>query len=94
MRIWTFRVGGSARCVTLRGVCLPGRDATGVMLHVILFPTTLPWVRWGDRLLSRVVLVLQLGAEDLDTFHHGNGDVPSPRAGVAPSPGGNGSGKK
>ena len=93
---WTFRVSGSAKCVTQRGVGLLGRDAAGVMLHVILFPTTLPWVRWGDRLLSRVVLVLQLGAQDLDTFHHGTKEmVMCPlRAGVGPSPGGNESGKK
>ena len=34
-------------------------------------PNNPPWVRWRDRLLSREVVVLQLGAQDLDTFHHG-----------------------
>ena len=71
VRIWTFRVSGSAKCVTQRGVGLLGSDATGVMLHVILFPTAPPWVRWGDRLPSRVALVLQLGAQGLVTFHRG-----------------------
>ena len=68
---WAFRVSGSAKCVTQRGVGLLGSDATGVMLHVILFPTAPSWVRWGDRLLSRVALVLQLGALDLVRVHRG-----------------------
>ena len=65
VRIWAFRVSGSAKCVTQRGVGLLGSDATGVMLHVILFPTVPPWVRWRDRFLNRVSLILQLGAQGL-----------------------------
>ena len=46
MRIWTFQVSGSAKCVVLRGVGQPGSDAVGVMLPVTRFPTTSPWVLW------------------------------------------------
>ena len=34
-------------------------------------PNNPPMGPLGDLLLSRAVLVLQLGAQDLDTFHHG-----------------------
>ena len=42
VRIWTFRVSGSAKYVMQRGVGLPGSDATSVMLHVMRFLTTFP----------------------------------------------------
>ena len=32
VRIWTFQVSGSAKCVVLRGVGQPGSDAKGVTL--------------------------------------------------------------
>ena len=40
MRIWTFQVSGSAKCVVLLGVGQPGKDAFSVMLLVTRFPTT------------------------------------------------------
>ena len=67
VRIWTFRVSGSAKYVMQRGVGLPGSDATCVMR----FPTTFPWVFQDWRPLSRAVLVLQLGALDLGMFPRG-----------------------
>ena len=80
-----------------RGVGQPGNDATSVMLHVTQFPTTLPWVLWDGRLLSHAVLVLQLGALDLVTNHHGitaMGVCLLRGTGVGPCPGGNEPGKK
>ena len=59
-------------------------------------PNSSPWVRWGDRLLSRVALVLQLGAQGLVTFHRGRMvlEVCPLRGGVGPSLVGTESGKK
>ena len=69
VRIWTFQVSGSAKCVVLHGVGQPGNDAIGVMLSVTRFPTTSPWVLWDGRPISHAVLVLLLVALDLDMFH-------------------------
>ena len=71
VRIWTFQVSGSAKYVMQRGVGLPASDATSVMLHVTRFLTTLPWVLWDGRPLSRAVLVIQLGALDQGMFLRG-----------------------
>ena len=90
MRIWTFRVSGSAKCVTLRGVGLLGSDAIGVMLLVIRFPTTFPWVLCDGHPHSHAVLVFLLAALFPVMFHHGVpvlSVVPPPGARVGPSPG-------
>ena len=97
VRIWTFQVSVSAKCVVQRGVGLPGSDATSVMLRVILYLAVPSCVRWGGHLLSRVALVLPLVALGLAIFHCGilAMEVCSPPgAGVGPSPGGNEPGKK
>ena len=64
-------LGGSAKCVTLRGVGLLGSDAIGVMLLVIRFQTTFPWVLWDGRPHRRVVLVLLLAVLFPVMFHLG-----------------------
>ena len=69
--IWIFRGSGSAKCVTLRGVGLLGSDAIGVMLLVIRFPTTFPWVLWDGHPHSHVVLVHLLAALFPVMFHLG-----------------------
>ena len=69
VRIWTFQVSGSAKCVVLLGVGQPGKDAISVMLLVTQFPTTSPWVLWDGRPLSHAVLVLLLVALALDIIH-------------------------
>ena len=92
VRIWTFQVSGSAKCVVPHRVGQPGNDAISVMLLVTQFPTTSPWVLWDGRPLSHAVLVLLLVALDLDVFHPGILVIevcPPPGAGVGPSPSGN-----
>ena len=71
MRIWTFLVSGSAKCVTQRGVGLLGSDVIGVMLLVIRFQTTFLWVLWDGHPHSRVVLVHLLAALFPVMFHLG-----------------------
>ena len=93
MRIWTFQVSGSAKCVTQRGVGLLGSDATGVMLHVMLFPTAPPMGPLGrppPQSRSSGLPTRSSGPRHIPPRNNGHGSVP----GVCPSPGGNESGKK
>ena len=71
VRIWTFLVNGSAKCVTQRGVGLLGSDAIGVMLLVIRFQATFPLVLWDGHPHSRVVLCHPLAALFPVMFHLG-----------------------
>ena len=90
VRIWTFLVSGSAKCVTLRGVGLLGSDAIGVMLLVIRFQTTFPWVLWdGHPHSPRSSGPPSRSSAPRHVPPRSTGAVsgPSPGAGVGPSPG-------
>ena len=91
VRIRTFRVSGSVKCVLQRGVGLPGNDAASVMLHVILFPTvpSSPPQSHSSGHPTR-----SSEPRHIPPRNSGNGSVPRPEAGVGPSPGGNDPGKK
>ena len=92
---WTFQDSGSAKCVTRRGVGLPGNVATSVMLLVTPVQAIHPWVLLGTgRLLNRGTHVLLLRARGLGRFHRGMLGMDPLGAGVGPGLAGSDVGKK